>query len=79
MNRPTPCEQCDHVHMETRKQSPSRWMCVKFPRLEGMSPVAPTQFAALEPYNRCVSVNLGYCPLWSPRRDGQLELGTRGK
>ena len=72
----TPCETCEWVHMETRKQSYQRWMCVKFQRLEGLSPVAPTQWAALEPYNRCVSINLGHCPLWTKRRDSQKELGV---
>lgn len=71
---PTPCETCDNVHMETRKQSYQRWMCVKFQRLEGLSPVAPTQWMALEPYNRCVSINVGFCPLWTQRKNGQKDL-----
>lgn len=67
---PTPCETCDFVHMDTRRLSFYKWMCVKFPRLEGMSAVAPTQAVRSEPYNKCVNVNLGFCPLWTARREG---------
>ncbi len=70
---PTPCEECDFVHMDTRKMMPHRWICVKFPRLSGLSAVAPTKWVEREPYNRCVNINLGYCPLWEKRRDGKQE------
>lgn len=71
----TSCETCDHVHAETRKQHPSRWLCVRFPRIEGFSPVAPKAWVDAEPYMRCVGINGGACPLWKARRDGQRELG----
>lgn len=74
--KPTPCETCDHVHPEGRKKSPGQWLCMKFPRLEGMNAVAPTVWAGRDPYNRCVNVNLGHCPLWSPRREGQKDFGV---
>lgn len=70
----TTCETCDHVHAETRKQSPSRWVCVKFPRLEGYSPVAPKYWVDAEPYMRCVGINGGLCPMYRERRDGQKEM-----
>lgn len=38
----TPCEDCDNVHEQSRKQSPRSWLCVKFPRLENLNAVAPT-------------------------------------
>lgn len=68
MMHATPCETCDFVHMDTRKGSPAYWLCVRFPRLEGMNAVAPTVWAGRDPYNRCVAINLGHCPLWAERR-----------
>lgn len=70
----TACEDCDNVHAETRKQSPSRWVCVKFPRIEGYSPVAPKTWVEVEPYMRCFGINGGVCPCFERRRDGQLEM-----
>lgn len=72
---PTYCETCDNVHPESRKKSPSQWLCIKFPRLEGGGFVAPKVWAATDPFNRCVNVNLGYCPLWAPMRNGQRDNG----
>jgi hypothetical protein len=71
----TPCEDCDHVHAETRKQSPSRWVCVKFPRLEGLNAIAPKQWVYAEPYMRCAGINGGFCPLFVKRREGQKDNG----
>lgn len=71
----TPCETCDNVHMETRKGHPARWLCIKFPRLEGLSPVAPKQWVDVEPYMKCSGINGGFCPLYVKRRDGQKEIG----
>lgn len=67
--KPTPCETCDHVHPATAAKEPYRWMCLKFPRLAGLDPVAPTKRVVLEPYNRCSSINVGFCPVWEPRRE----------
>ncbi len=72
---PTPCEDCDNVAFETRKMSPGRWICVKFPRLQGLSPIAPNKWVELEPYNRCVSINVGFCPCFVRRREGQKDNG----
>lgn len=47
---------------------------MKFPRLDGLDPVAPKTRAVKEPYNRCQSVNAGFCPMFERRRDGQKEL-----
>lgn len=47
---------------------------MKFPRLEGLNAVAPTVWAGREPYNRCVNINLGHCPLWEAKRDGQKDM-----
>jgi hypothetical protein len=62
----------------TRKMAPHKWMCLKFPRVEGLDPVAPTQRIVTDPYNRCCAVNLGHCPLWAPRREGQIEMRMSG-
>lgn len=63
---PTFCEHCDNVVSESRKRLPSQWLCSKFPRLEGMGFVAPAVWAEMEPFGRCVNINLGACPLWAP-------------
>lgn len=72
---PTYCEQCDNVHPETRKRSPSQWLCVKFPRLEGSGFVAPNKWTEMEPYMRCAFINGGACPVWAPIRNGQQDNG----
>lgn len=69
----TSCEDCDHVTADTRKGHPARWCCIKFPRIEGFSPVAPKVWVDAEPYMRCVGINGGLCSLWMPRREGQKE------
>ena len=72
----TACETCDNVHAGTRKQHPRAWLCVKFRRIEGYSPVAPKAWVEEEPYMRCVGINGGACPLYTARRDGQTEMQT---
>lgn len=63
----TYCEECDHVEPASRKRSPTQWVCLKFPRVEGGGFVAPTVWADQEPFMRCVNINGGYCPLFQPR------------
>ena len=72
---PTYCDECDNVTMETRKHHPSRWTCIKFPRLEGFSPVSRKAWVDCDPYGRCTSINHGHCPVWAKRRDGQQDNG----
>lgn len=64
---PTPCEDCDMVHSDTRKLSPHRWRCVKFPVLPGFNAVAPS-WQPDPPYARCAEINHGLCPVFKPRR-----------
>lgn len=71
---PTHCEDCEHVHPDTRSKAPGQWMCMMHPRLQGFSPVAPRTWAGKEPYGRCVSINHGHCPVFQRRRDEQQEL-----
>jgi hypothetical protein len=70
----TACEDCDFVAEHTRKYSPRQWLCLRFPRLENLDAVAPKQWVLHEPYNRCVNINLGHCPCFVKRRNGQKEL-----
>ena len=67
----TACEDCDYVHADTRKQSFTQWQCVKFPKIRGLNPVAPNAWSD-PPYNRCVNINMGHCPLFTPRRDEKI-------
>ena len=64
---PTPCQTCDYVHPDTRNKPPYAWRCQKFPVLPGMNPVAP-DYRPEPPYAKCESINHGWCPLWTPRR-----------
>ena len=73
--QPTACEDCDNVHMETRKRPPSQWLCIKFPRLEGLNAVAPRAWVNAEPYMRCFGINGGFCPMFVKRREGQRDNG----
>lgn len=72
---PTFCEDCEHVHPESRKRSPTSWLCMKFPRLEGMGFVAPKAWAKEEPYMRASGINGGACCVFKPRRTSQTENG----
>ena len=71
----TPCQDCDNVHEATRKMIPSKWLCVKFPRMPGLNAVAPTVWVDREPFSRCAGINSGHCPLFVKRRNGQHDNG----
>lgn len=74
MSAPTLCEDCDNVHSETRKRSPSQWLCVQFPRLSGQGFVAPNVWTEQEPFMKCIYINGGKCPVFKRRLPGQKEL-----
>lgn len=65
----TYCQDCDNVVEASRKLNPTRWLCIKFPRMEGMGFVAPTIWADQEPYMRCSGINGGKCPVFEQRRN----------
>jgi len=67
----TYCEDCDNVEPASRKRSPTGWVCLKFPRVEGGGFVAPTVWADQEPFMRCVHINGGFCPQFVKRPEGQ--------
>jgi hypothetical protein len=64
----TYCEECDNVEPNSRKRSPSSWVCLKFPRVEGGGFVAPRAWADMDPFMRCTGINGGACVLWTPRK-----------
>jgi hypothetical protein len=41
---------------------------VKFPALPNLNAVAPKTGLPEPPYNRCIKINMGHCPLWETRR-----------
>lgn len=65
------CDECDGVTLETRKRSPSQWSCIFFPRLDGGSFIAQRAWAEHEPHMRCININGGRCPCWTPRREAE--------
>jgi len=71
----TMCEDCQHVHKDTEKQPPWRWMCVKHPRV--FDGFVSTTERTTAPYLFCKDVNGGACPLFKRRTDKQpnLDLG----
>lgn len=69
----TLCEECDNVHSETRKKLPTQWLCMAHKRVEGGSFVAPRMWTDSEPYLRCVNLNGGACPCFTPKRNGPLK------
>jgi hypothetical protein len=74
MAHPTPCELCDEVHPASRTWQPHRWLCMRFPRLDGLDPVAPTQGVVMQPYMRCSGINGGFCCLFKPRREAPPKM-----
>lgn len=62
------CEDCDHVHPSSRKKPATYWLCMAFKRIRGGSFVAPTEWADNEPYMRCIGINGGACPMYTPLR-----------
>ena len=61
--QPTYCKDCKHVHPNSAKHVRS-WLCAKFPCLEGNGFVDPDWWAENEPFNRCVNINKGFCPVF---------------
>ncbi|MNF00184.1 hypothetical protein D3C87_1367430 [compost metagenome] len=68
---PTFCTDCEFVVAESRKRSPSGWLCLKHKRLEGQGFVDPKFWSNEEPYLRCKDVNAGACPLFEKRRENE--------
>lgn len=73
MKEPTPCETCDWLHPDTKKQNPSKWLCMRCKRMPGLSAVAPNVWAEREPYMRCIGINGGACVMWEARREAKKD------
>lgn len=65
----TYCHNCEHLHPNSEKMNPWRWMCLKHPRREGFGYVTPDKWDDFPPYLFCRDLNGGACPLWEPRRE----------
>jgi hypothetical protein len=70
------CEDCEHVHPESRKRDPRYWLCTQHPQIEGMGFVSKDAWTNSEPFLLCRNVNGGACKLYKARRDGQKEIGV---
>lgn len=64
----TYCADCDNVHPSTQKGHPARWLCIKFPRLEGFGFVTKDAWEKFEPYMPCKDINGGNCPLYQEKQ-----------
>ena len=71
---PTLCKDCDHVEPTSRKAHPWRWLCTRHKRGEGFGFVTDEAWDKFPPYLYCADVNGGFCPLYAPLRDGQIQL-----
>lgn len=63
----TYCRACANVVQDSRKRHPAQWLCSRFPRLEGGGFVAPDIWVEMEPFMKCLHINGGSCPLFTPR------------
>jgi hypothetical protein len=69
MNEPTVCKQCDRVEESSRKRRPTQWLCTAFPRKFAEGFVDPDWWIENEPYQRCMDINRGCCPMFEKVRD----------
>lgn len=70
--KPTFCEECANVEAGSRKGHPAKWLCLKFPRLDGHGYVSATYWSAEEPFMRCNGINGGKCPLFEMKETGEV-------
>jgi hypothetical protein len=73
----TLCEDCEHRHPESDKRHPAKWMCMKFPRLEGHGFMCSGKWVGFDPWMYCIGINGGACPLFERKRGPQMEMETR--
>lgn len=77
LHKVTLCEACDHVL--DRKPPPYAWLCLAHPKLPAFDGfIVSATHEKTEPYLKCGTVNGGLCKLWTPKRDGQMQLATGG-
>ncbi len=68
MNEITLCEDCQHMHPDSRNGPSWRAMCSKFPRLEGMGFVTRNIWDRDPPYMYCHNINGGACCVFEKRK-----------
>lgn len=75
----TSCETCDNVDPDSRKNRRwEYWTCLRHPRMPGSNFVAPESSVVQDPHMRCIGINGGRCPLWTPIRNGQQDMKLTG-
>jgi hypothetical protein len=75
---PTLCSECDNVAVNSRKDQPRYWQCVKHKRLPGFSFVTAGEWVNFPPYLHCSAVNGGACPFFTPLRSPASERAAAG-
>lgn len=58
------CEDCDNVHLGTRRRPMRQWLCASYPRISPASQhVSRSKWAVQEPFLLCSECNAdGACP-----------------
>lgn len=70
----TLCKECNNLYVASKNDQPGRWMCIKHKRLPVFGFVTHEAWENFPPYLFCRDVNGGACPLFRPKRDGQMEM-----
>lgn len=66
---PTLCENCEHMHPDSRKGPSYRAMCMKQPRLLGTGFVTAEHWDRDPPFMYCKDINGGACSMFEQRRE----------
>ena len=73
--QPKFCIECEHWHPDNASAPSFGHMCMKFPIVQGNGFVTRDKWDKDKPYRRCTDINQqGNCPLWEPKKNGQMEL-----
>jgi hypothetical protein len=70
MSEITHCDECENLL--NGKDYIRRWVCGKFPRLDGVGYVSST-YAHDPPFMLCAGINGGKCPMYQPKRTTEKE------
>ncbi len=69
----TYCEDCKHMHSDSRKLPSYRAMCSKFRRLGGTGFVTKEYWDKDPPFMLCKDINGGACPIFQERKQEKTE------
>ena len=68
------CETCEHMMLPFKEAAPRHALCRMHRNEGGMGFVSLSTWASEAPYLPCYQMNpRGTCPLWSRKRDNQIE------